>query len=223
MLTTYSESIKLIVADAHPIYRQGLISTLDHQHGIRIVGQAANGVELVDMVDKLRPDVVLTDIQLPIVNGIEATAEITSRFLNTDVIGLFMCNKDHWIREMLAAGAKGFLLKTIEGNEIVKAINTVRRNVTYFSEGIVSSMAKSIARSSTNAAYHRPNFTDKELIVIKLLCQEYSNKEIAAQLRTSIRSVESARERIQQKIGSKNMIGIVVYAIKNGIMVLNEN
>jgi DNA-binding NarL/FixJ family response regulator len=223
MLTTYSNSIKLIVADAHPIFRQGLISTLDQQHGIQIIGQAANGPELVDMVGKLKPDVVLTDIQLPIMNGIEATAAITGRFFNTDVIALSMSNKDYWIREMLAAGAKGFLLKNVNGEEIVKAIKAVLRNETYFSESTVSSMVKSITRSYTNASPHRPNFTDKELIVIKLLCKEYSNKEIAAQLRTSIRSVESARERIQQKIGSKNMIGIVVYAIKNGIMVLNEN
>ena len=160
---------------------------------------------------------------MPEMNGIEATAEISRRFPETSVIAISMHKGDHWIKEMLAAGANGYLLKDAESEEIVNAIITVRGRQAYYSKTTVSCMFQSLAKSTADfSGTLKPNFTNKELTVIKLMCQEYSNKEIASNLKTSVRSVESARERIQQKIGSKNMIGIVVYAIKNGIMLLHE-
>ncbi len=156
---------------------------------------------------------------MPVMNGIEATKILKQRFPSTGVIALSMSDHETFIIEMMEAGAKGYLLKTTSENEVMHAVQTVYDNGTYY----CSSASNKIHGLMANNKFHpfkqslRPKFTDKEIDIIQLLCQEKCSKQIGAQLNISNRAVDSARERIQEKIGSKNMIGIAMYAVKNGM------
>jgi DNA-binding NarL/FixJ family response regulator len=185
---------------------------------------ATNGEELINMVHSKKPDVVITDIDLPIMNGIASTRIITKNYPNTGVIAFSMFEEQSAVMEILHAGARGYLLKHASKFEICQAIKTVYDKGNYFSNSTSSKLIKLISQSEFNP-YNpgkKPNFTDKELAIIKLICKEYSNKEIASELNLSTRSVESSRERIQIKIGAKNMVGIALFAYKYNLISTTE-
>lgn len=216
MLTVTSDKhITVVIADDHPIFRKGLSNFVNTQPGLKLLDVAANGRELVNIVSKHKPNVVLTDIKMPEMDGIEATSVITKNNPCTGVIALTMFGEDHYVMAMLQAGAKGYLLKDANEDVIIRAIKKISQNGVYY-----------CASTSKNSCYHSPLdlrnkafFNNKELAIIKLICEQHCNKEIADKLKLSSRSVESTRLRIQEKIGAKNMAGIIIYAIRNGIFI----
>ncbi len=211
--------IKIILADDHEIFRDGFNVMMKKQHEIDIVGEAANGQQLLNMVRKLQPDVVLTDIKMPLMDGVEATRMIVREFPHIGIIALSMFDDVNLIIEMLEAGAKGYLLKSAHKREIFEAIRTVYRDEVYYCNSTSHKMAMMIARShfNPNKPKERVHFNDREIEIIKLICQEFSNKEISDSLHLSIRTIEGYREKIMEKTNARNAVGIVVYAIKNGI------
>jgi len=215
-----STPINVVIADDHSIFRKGLVATLRRHAEIIVIDQASNGKELLDKVEKKKTDVVLTDIQMPYMNGIEATAIISKKFPETSTIALSMYDQDNLIKEMFKAGAKGYLLKNTDENDIIKAIKTVYQKEFYYSSFTLSKLIRT--DYSPFKVKNDPVFTEKELTVIKLICQQFSSKEIAARLNSTVRSIESAKERIQNKIEAKNMVGIALYAIKNNLLSLDE-
>lgn len=211
--------IRIVLADDHEIFRDGFNIMLKKQANIKLVGEAANGAELIEVAGKLMPDVILTDIKMPRIDGIEATKIITKKYPEINIIALSMFDDDNLIIDMLEAGARGYLLKSAHKNEIIEAVKAVYNQETYYCKSTSGKLAQLIAQSRFNPfnPNQRKEFSQKEIDIIKLICQEASNKEIAARLFLSVRTIEGYREKIQDRIKAKNTAGIVIYAIKNGI------
>lgn len=210
--------LRIIMADDNEIYRDGFVVMLKKQKELELVALAENGKELLARVAQHKPDVVITDIKMPQMDGIQATREINQLYAHICVIALTMFNEDHLIVEILEAGAKGYLLKNTTKEEVIDAARAVYRGQTYFCKETSARLAKMIAKSNYNPYVKvRPHLTEKEIEVIQLICEELSNKEIASRMNHSVRTIEGYRENILEKIQAKNTAGIVVYAIKNNL------
>jgi two-component system response regulator NreC len=220
MKPTVDEKISVIIADDSTIFRTGLLSVLKQESQIAILDQACNGQELVSCVRTHKPDVVITDIRMPLMDGIQATSIIATEFPATGVIGLSMFDSADTMLRMINVGARGYILKTADSREIVKAVTAVFRNQDYYCNDTLSRMVAFSQLATKKCNLH--DLTEKEIKIIKLICQQQSTKEIASKLDTTPRAVESAKERIQAKTGAKNMVGIALYAIAKTIVPLND-
>jgi len=211
--------VRVLLADDHEIFREGFYSLFNKQPDIELLGDAANGEQLVKLTAELLPDIVLTDIKMPVMDGIEATKKIVSLYPHVSIIALTMFDEDDLIIEMLESGARGYLLKNAHKDEVFDAIKTVYTGDTYFCKHTTAKLTKLISKSRYNPykPIERSLFNDKETEIIRLICAEHTNKEISDQLHLSVRTIEGYRERIQEKMKVKNAAGIAVYAIKNGI------
>ncbi len=211
--------IKIIIADDHEIFRDGFKLMLSRYPEIQILGEAENGKELLELTQKLHPDIVITDIKMPLVDGIEASKKIRQLFPEIGIIALSMFDEDDLIIDMLEAGAKGYLLKNSDKQEIIDAIISVYNQNPYFGKSTSSKLAQMIARSSFNPYTNRQKeeFTEREKEIVRLICKEYTNREIGEQLFISARTVEGHRMKIMEKMNVKNTVGLVVYAIRHKI------
>jgi DNA-binding NarL/FixJ family response regulator len=211
--------IRVVMADDHEIFRDGFRLMMSRAADIKLVGEAANGRQLLDLVAAHQPQVVITDIKMPVMDGIEATRKIKELFPDTGVIGLSMFDEEDLIIEMLEAGALGYLVKNAEKDEVLEAIKTVYQQEPFYCKQTSTKLAQLIAKSKYNhrQAKNRVEFGEKEIEIIILICKEFTNKEIADQLFLSVRTVEGYRQKLQEKMQVKNSIGIVIYAIQNGI------
>ena len=220
-----SAAITLIIADDHSIYLEGLHTILQSAPDIKIIADAVNGEDLVKKVVQEKPDIVLTDINMPVKDGIAATKEILKLSPATGVIALSVSNDDSNIVDMLEAGAAGYLLKSSDKHEIFDAIYTVHKHGTYYCRNTSGQLTRIIlkSRSNTNQLRKQPVLSDLEVKIIKLLCRDKTSKEIAREISLSNRTVEAWRLRIQEKLNVRGTAGIVVYAIKNGIYKFDKN
>lgn len=211
--------IRIVIADDHEIFRDGFHVMLKKQTDIELVGEAADGNELIEITGALKPDIVLTDIKMPILNGIEATRIIKKKYPAIGIIALSMFDDDNLIIDMLESGAKGYLLKNTSKSDIIDAIKMVYNGEFYYCRSTSQKLIELMAQSNFNPYKEipKPEFSMKELEIIVLICQQATTKEIASKLFLSIRTIEGYREKIQEKMNVKNAAGIVVYAIKNGI------
>ncbi len=211
--------IKLIIADDHEIFRDGFKLMLTKYPEIKLVGEAENGKELVELTQKLQPDVVITDIKMPVMDGIEATKKIIELFPDMGIIGLSMFDEDDLIIDMLEAGAKGFLIKNAGKEQITEAIKTVYNNDPYYCKTTSHKLTNMIAKSRFNPYKKtaKVEFSEREKEIIGFICSEMTNKEIGDKLFLSVRTVEGHRLKILEKMGVKNSIGLVVYAVKTGL------
>ena len=211
--------IKIVIADDHEIFRDGFKVMLRKQEDVQIIAEAENGRELLQVVEQHQPDVVITDIKMPLVDGIEATRAIKSRWPHIEVVALSMFDEENLVVDMLEAGAKGYLLKNTHKAEVVQAVKAVYKGDTYYCNATSTKLAQMIAKSHFNPYKNskKPTFTEKEVEIIRLICQELSNKEIASQLNLSTRTIEGYREKILEKIDARNIAGLVIYAIKNNL------
>ena len=217
---TKTNQIRIILADDHEIFRDGFKSMLRKQPSIEMIGEAANGDELVRLTRQLLPDVVVTDIKMPKMDGLEATKILSKEFPLMGIIALSMIDEESQIVDMMEAGAKGYLLKNAHKNEIVNAISAVYEGEVYYCDETSAKLSRMIAANERIPFIRKKEkieFSDREIDVILLICDQLTNKEIASRLNLSIRTIEGYRDRIQEKIGARNSAGIVVYAIKNNI------
>lgn len=210
--------IRIVLADDHEIFRDGFRVMCNKIPSIQLIGEAEDGERLVEMVTVLQPDVVITDINMPRMDGVQAAKILNEAYPEIGIIALSMFDEEHLIVDMLEAGARGYLIKNAQKEEITEAIQAVFKNEKYYCTSTSIKLAKLIANSRTrNTKAQRVEFTEKEKIIIQYICQELSNKEIGEKLQLSKRTVEGYREKILEKIDAKNTAGIVVYAIKNEI------
>ncbi len=212
------KTIKLLLADDHAIFMSGIRAVLKSAKHIEIAGEALDGEELLKLAYEIEADVVLMDVMMPVMDGIDATKALRKARPSVKVIALSMWAHDKMIIEMLEAGALGYLLKTANPDEIIRAIETVNENRPYFGKEIAESVAQMISRN------HQPlhasfliDFSDREKSIMRLICQEYTSKEIALKMKLSKRTVESHRVRIMDKIGARGIAGIITYAIRTGV------
>lgn len=214
--------IKIIIADDHEMYRDGFRLMLTKQKDIQLVAEAENGRELFELVALHKPDVVVTDIKMPLMDGIEATQKITEIFPDTGVICLSMFDEDDLIIDMLEAGAKGYLLKNSGKEQIAEAIKTVYNGDVYYCKTTSRKLTGLIAKSKFNPYTKKSKvvFSEREKEIIELICKEKSNKEIAEKLFLSVRTVEGHRLNILEKMGAKNSVGVVIYAMKEKLVSL---
>jgi DNA-binding NarL/FixJ family response regulator len=212
--------IKLIMADDHEIFRDGFRLMLSKYPEFILAGEAANGKELIDLTEQLNPDVIITDIKMPLMDGIEATKKITERFPGIGIIGLSMYDDDELIIEMLEAGAIGYLIKNAGKEQITEAIRTVYNHEPYYCKTTSHKLTTMIAKSRFNPYKKnaKAEFSEREKEIIELICAQLTNKEIADKLFISVRTVEGHRLKILEKMNVKNTVGLVVYAMKNGIV-----
>ena len=209
-------TIQLIIADDHEVYRDGLRTLLEKQPFLKVIGEAANGKELVALCDAQLPDVILTDIMMPVMDGIEATSLLTKKYPAVRIIALSMFNQDNLILDMLNAGAMGYLVKNAHKSEILDAIQTVYRNGAYYCKTTSMKLARLIGSNMTGSRLKdRLFFSQTEQDIIRMICEDKRSKEIAEELHLSVRTVEEYRGRIKEKMAVKSSSGIVIYAIQN--------
>jgi len=209
--------LRVVLADDHEIFRNGFKILFEKQDDIELVAEAENGKELLEITTLHLPDVVITDIQMPVMDGIEACRKLHEGFPDIPVIALSTFNDDSYIIDMLEAGAKGYVLKNTNRNELIQAVKSVYEGNNYYCTATSRKLTKLVAGSRNSTFKEKVMFTEREIEIIKLICTQSSNKEIASALNISTRTVESHRERIQEKIGSRNTTGIAIYAIKHKI------
>lgn len=211
-------TIKVIIADDHEIFRDGLKLMLQKQPDIQLLAEAEDGKELIEKTEQLKPDVVITDVKMPRMDGASATRYLTEHCPDIGIIALTMFDEEEQIIEMLESGAKGYLLKNADKNEIKEAIQSVYEQTPYYCKHTSHRLAQLVAKSKFNPYRQKPKleFTDREKEIISYICDGITNKEIAEKIFLSVRTVEGLRMKIMEKMNVKNTAGIIIYAIKNG-------
>jgi DNA-binding NarL/FixJ family response regulator len=211
--------IKVIIAEDQALFRDGLRMLLQDDSEIFIIGEAANGQEVMDLLLKEKPDVIITDIQMPEMDGVELTRELQGCYPEIKVIALTVYPEEYLIIDMLEAGAKGYLLKNSTREKIVEAIHAVHANGIYFCDTTSMKLMKKIAGSKIEISNKEDagKFTDTEKQIIQLICQQFSSKEIGENMHLGLKTIESYRNKIFDKMGVKNMAGLVIYAIRAGL------
>jgi DNA-binding NarL/FixJ family response regulator len=212
--------IKLGIIDDHKIFRNGLKATLEDCENFDLILEASNGKELIGLLATKSPDVLLMDIKMPEMDGIQTTTYVHEHFKHIKILALSMFNEDKYIVDMMKAGASGYLLKNAEPEEIIEAISTVYNKGFYFNEHLSITLIKQLVVNdhADNTLHNKADLNEREVEVLKLVCQEYSNQEIADKIFLSVRTVEGYRARLFEKTCSKNLVGLVIYAIKREII-----
>jgi DNA-binding NarL/FixJ family response regulator len=203
--------------------REGLSSLLNQQPDISVVGHAVNGREAVQLAEKLAPDVVVMDVSMPDLNGIDATRQIISRQPLTRVIALSMHSDRQFVAEMFRAGASGYLLKDSAFEELTSAIRTVARDQTYIAPKISGFSIEDYASNSpANEPLLTPRLTDREREVLQLMAEGKGTKEIAAELSLSSKTVETHRQHLMDKLEMYTVAELTKYAIREGLTTLEH-
>ena len=207
--------IKIFLVDDHNLFREGLKFLLSNNDMLSEIHEAENGKDLVKNVLSVKPDIILMDIEMPVMNGIEATREALKIYPETKVIALSMYGNENYYSEMIDAGAKGFLLKNSKFEDVTKAIIDVNEGRNYFSPEILEAIIKNLNKKKLKTT--NTDLTEREIEVLYNICKGFSNQEIADFLYISKRTVDKHRENILLKTQSKNTAGLVIYAIRNEI------
>ncbi|MDP2384799.1 MAG: response regulator transcription factor [Bacteroidota bacterium] len=211
--------IKIAVVDDQHLFRKGIVSLLKEFNELHVVFEAEHGKDLLDKLKTEIPDVVLMDLEMPVLNGIETTKALKEKYPQIKIIILTMHNDEEFVADLLIKGAHGFLLKDQDIEIVADAIHAVIEKGHYFNASISEQLAKGLAKNiHTIPSFNKPTFTDRELEVMSLMCKQLTNKEIADRLLTSVRTIDRHRENLLLKMGVKNRAGIVLYAIQNNLV-----
>ncbi|MBE7464350.1 MAG: response regulator transcription factor [Planctomycetes bacterium] len=214
---TATAPIRILLADDHPLVREGLIACLARDEGIRVVGEAASGEAALREAERLRPDVVLLDITMPGLNGIQATRKLKELLPSVRILLLTMHNNKEYILEGLRAGADGYALKDAAPRELIEAVRTVHRGERFFSSSVLEILAEA-GVSSDEPVGAGGALSARETQVLGQIAEGLSNKEIAAKLGVSVRTIEKHRERIMRKLEIHSTAGLTKYAIAHGLI-----
>jgi DNA-binding NarL/FixJ family response regulator len=213
------DKIKIIIVDDHEIFRNGLKMVLGKLSYVSLIGEAQNGAEFLKILEKDKPDIVLMDIEMPVMNGIEAAKLALEKFPELSIITLTMFNDDEYIKSMMDIGVKGFLIKNINKDTLDKAILTVVNGGNYYSEELFEFFSKQITKEK-KPDKNIIELTRREKEILQLLCEGLSNKEIADVLFISERTVLGHKTNLLLKANCKNSLSLMAYAIKNKLVVI---
>jgi DNA-binding NarL/FixJ family response regulator len=216
-----SESIRILIADDHTIVRQGLARLLEEQSDLKVVGEATNGQTAVDQALALKPDIIIMDIAMPRMNGIEAAKRIRKQLPKTKILILSMYSHEHYIHELLETGVSGYLLKDSSGRDIIKAIRSAMKNETSLSPMISKVLVetyRSPNRKCTSIAERYNQLSNREREVFQLIGEGHSTREIADMLCVSISTIKSHRANIMEKLNIDSPVKLIHFAIQLGLV-----
>ena len=214
-------AFRIFIADDHEVVRKGLCALLQAEPGWEICGEAADGREATEKIRHLKPDVSILDIGMPGLNGLEATRQIMKEEPRAKVLILTCHDSDQVVRDVLNAGARGFLLKSDAARDLVVAVEALRRDKTYFTSKVAAMVLEGYLKGGTKAAaisLGRDRLTPREREVVQLLAEGKSTKEVAGALGLSVKTAETHRSNIMRKLQLHSVSDLVLYAVRNNIV-----
>jgi DNA-binding NarL/FixJ family response regulator len=215
--------IHVLIVDDHAILRDGIRSLLDRQDGIRVVGEASNGIEALARVGELQPDIVLMDVAMPEMDGLEATRRIKETYPEVRVLILTQHDSQEYVAPLLQAGASGYVLKRSGGREVVTAIRQVFEEGAFLEPGVARQVLRDYAKGTGKEGAGKPNLTERERQVLELVVEGKSNKEIARALVISPKTVSVHRSNIMAKFGVHNSVELVRYVMDHNLLDLHAS
>ena len=219
---TATDTIKVIIADDHVLYRAGVKTALSQKKDIQIIAEADNGMHLINLLKSMPADVILLDIQMPVMDGIHALPEIRKVCPNAKVIMLTMMDDHSMITKLMEIGANSYLSKTSDSEVIYEAIKTVYADNYYFNtltnQALLTNLKNRNVQMPQEMRGPEVHLNDKETLILRLMCEEKSTKEIADIVELSPRTVEALRDKLKVKTGAKTTAGLILYAVKNKII-----
>lgn len=217
-----SDPIQVIIADDHVLYRAGVKTALSSKKDIKVIAEADNGMHLLNLIKSLPPDVILLDIQMPIMDGITALPEIKKICPQTKIIMLTMMDDHSMITKLMELGANSYLSKTSDSEVIYEAIKTCYEQEYYFNsltnKALLTNLKQRHVMPPQQLMPQEVYLNDKETTILRLMCEEKSTKEIADMVDLSPRTVEAIRDKLKVKTGAKSTAGLIMYAVKNKII-----
>ena len=216
-------AFRILVADDHEVVRRGLCALLQAQPDWEVCGEAGDGREALEKTQKLKPDVVILDIGMPSLNGLEATRQILKAMPHTRVLILTLHDSDQVVREVRNAGARGFLLKSDAARDLVAAVEALRRDKTYFTSKVAAMVLDGYLKNGMpgappTAPQTRHRLTPREREIVQLLAEGKSTKEVAVALGLSVKTAETHRSNIMRKLELHSVSDLVLYAVRNNIV-----
>jgi two-component system response regulator NreC len=216
-------SIRIILAEDHKILCQGLKTLIQNEPGLKVVGEADDGLETIFLARELTPDVVIMDVKLPKLNGIEATRQILTELPDIKIIALSMYGDSHFVMDMLKAGAYGYLLKDCAFEELAQAIRQVMAKKIYLSPKIAEAVVKDRATSNSKVIHSAiSTLTPREREVLQLIAEGKRTTKIANLLHISVKTVDTYRQQIKEKLSTNSVAGLTKYAIREGLITIED-
>lgn len=212
------KSIRVLLADDHDLVRAGIRSLLQNLDGVEVVADAGDGHQALALIAQHRPDLVLLDIMMPGLNGLEVAARVTKEFPNTKVVMLSMNNTEEHVLQALKAGASGYLLKTITPSELALAVSAVARGETFLSSAVSKHVIENYVNRTGNKSTSLDRLTPRQREVLQLIAEGYRTKEIAKRLKLSVKTVEMHRTQMMEALDIHDIAGLVRYAIRMNII-----
>jgi DNA-binding NarL/FixJ family response regulator len=214
--------IRIMLADDHDVVRRGLRELLEEHEGWEVCGEAANGREAVEMVKKLRPNVAVVDLAMPELNGLEATRHIRKEAPETEILVFTMHESEHLVRDVLEAGARGFVLKSDAARYLTTAVEALVQHKPFFTSKVSELVLDEFLRAGKQHKKEVPAsssvLTPREREIVQLLAESKSNKEISTMLNISVKTVETHRAAIMRKLGINSIVELVHYAVRNELV-----
>ena len=215
-----SNLIRIAIADDHELVRSGLATILNTYEGLHVAVEAANGEDLLQQLESTAVDVVLLDLEMPVMDGKTALAELQKTHPDVKVVILTMHQHDTFIVEMMESGASGYLLKDTSPKEVATAIRTVMEEGLYFNSRVSRALLAGVSgkKQGTNPALPSNEPTQRDVDVLRLICEELTTAQIAEKLFLSPKTIEGYRKTLLAKTGTKNAAGLAIYAVRNGLV-----
>jgi len=210
--------IRVLIADDHQVLLDGLNTLLDSVQDLAVVGTAQNGQEVIDFVKENEVDVILLDINMPVLNGIETCKILTKEYPAVKVLALSMYEKASFIQQMLKKGALGYILKNTGQDELVEAIRSVYNDKQYLSKVVSDTLMQSLMGKSAASRQYIPEMTRREKEVLTLIAKELTTQEISDELHISLNTVETHRKNLLSKFGVRNSVGLIKLALQRGLL-----
>lgn len=213
--------IKILIADDHTMFVDGMESILENESDLDVIGRSYDGPSVLEFLKNHKLDLVLLDVNLPDMSGVDVCKEISSYHPEVKVLAISMFNEESFVSEILNNGAKGYILKNTGREELLKAIRTVAAGNSYFSKDVTETIMKGLMnqrKSSGKSSSHFPKLSRREKEILKLIAREFTTQEIADQLFISLKTVESHRSSLLSKLNARNSVGLIRIALENKLL-----